>query len=339
MLVGVDATNILPGHGGGEEIYLRNVLKQMAQLERSVSFLVFTSLANHDSFDPMRRFEVASTSAMAAEAARAKIDVLFAPLGNPPVKTPGRTVLYSTGLAALRELDERRKVLQASPLKQAAARCLKASAIAAPSEFIRRELRDLLEAPLDKVVVAPLGVDPVYGEEHPSIVDGPYVLVVGRTTHSRNLARFIEASERVTQDIPHTIVLVGQPGEAERDDWGPRVVRFLALPKAHLAGLYRHCALCVCPSLYEGSGIVPLEAMRAGALLASGRVGGIAEVAGDVPVYFNPESVESMAGAMRRGLTEGKEERERRARVGKKMSLEYTWERCAAQTLAAFRRT
>ncbi|HEO71693.1 MAG TPA: glycosyltransferase, partial [Candidatus Hydrogenedentes bacterium] len=106
----------------------------------------------------------------------------------------------------------------------------------------------------------------------------------------------------------------------------------------HLAALYQHCDLFVCPSLYEGSGVAVLEAMRAGAPVATSRAGGIPEVAGDTPVYFNPESVGSIAAAIRRLVDEGPAERWRRTTFGRRIAAQYTWEQCAWKTVSALRR-
>jgi len=90
---------------------------------------------------------------------------------------------------------------------------------------------------------------------------------------------------------------VGQPAEAEPADWGPRVMRIEYCPASHLAGLYQHCDAFIQPSLYEGSGVTVLEAMRAGAPVVTSRTGGIEEVAGDTPIFFNPESTASIIAA------------------------------------------
>ena len=216
--------------------------------------------------------------------------------------------------------------------------CKQAPAIVVPSRFLQQECLDVLDASLDKVVVAPLGVAGIFEEPQQGIAAKPYVLTVGNTHAFRNIGRLRQALDRLKDEMPHTLVVVGQTCEAEPEDWGPRVVRVDRCPTVHLAGLYQHCDVFICPSLYEGSGVTVLEAMRAGAPVAASRVGGIPEVAGDTPVYLNPESVSAMVAAMRRLLGEGATARQRRSRFGRQLAARYTWEDCAWKTLGAFRR-
>lgn len=338
MLVGVNAVGLKPGWGGGEEVYLRRVLAQIAGVQGSVAFIVFTDDGNHDSFDGYERVRVEEGCYVADAATAAQVDLLFTSLGRAPSKAPVPLVIYVMELWGLSREAGRRRILGTSPVKKLTEICLSASALVVPSKFMRQELMDVLTVPLDRSVVAPLGVDNSFGEPQPCIVDEPFLLVVGNTREVRNIPRLMKAFERISKEAPHNLVVAGQPFEAELDNWGPRVVRIDRLPAAQLAGLYQHCDLFICPSLYEGSGVTVLEAMKAGARVVTGRVGGITEMVGDPPIFFNPESVDSMVGAIRRGLTEDGEDRKRRIRFGPQIAGEYTWEKCAWQTLSAFRR-
>jgi len=109
-------------------------------------------------------------------------------------------------------------------------------------------------------------------------------------------------------------------------------------PAAQLASLYQHCVFFICPTLYTGTGITVLYGMRAGARVLAGRVGAIPEVAGNIPLYFNPESVDSIRRAVRRALDEDPKKREQLSKVAPDRTVECTWERCAWKTLSAFKR-
>jgi len=213
-----------------------------------------------------------------------------------------------------------------------------AAVVVAPSEFIQQELLDLFNVPLNKVVVAPLGADDAFAEPQPCMVEKPYLLLVGTTRPSKNVTRLRQALSRLRGEIPHSLVVVGKAGECEPEEWGAGVVRIERCPTAQLAGLYQHCDLFICASLYEGSGVTILEAMRAGARIVSSRVGGIPELADKVPTYLNHENVDSIVAAIRWALNETRDERDERTRAGQHLAAQYTWEQCALKTLSAFKR-
>jgi alpha-1,3-rhamnosyl/mannosyltransferase len=166
----------------------------------------------------------------------------------------------------------------------------------------------------------------------------PYFLLVCNTYEYKNVKRILDAFEQLNPEFLHSLVIVGRSGDAEPEEWGPRIIRIEQCPAAYLAGLYQHSDVYVQPSLYEGSGVTVVEAMRAGTPVATSRTGGIPEFAGDTPIYFNPESVSSIVGAVRRAMEEDPQQRTNRVKFGKQVASEFTWERCAWKTLSAFKR-
>jgi glycosyltransferase involved in cell wall biosynthesis len=106
---------------------------------------------------------------------------------------------------------------------------------------------------------------------------------------------------------------------------------------AILPALYRAAAVAVYPSLYEGFGLPILEAMASGAPVITSNRSSMAEVAGDAAVLVDPESVEELAGALGRVLSEERLRQELRTR-GLSRSRQFTWERTARETVAVYRR-
>ncbi|HOZ47531.1 MAG TPA: glycosyltransferase family 1 protein [Candidatus Hydrogenedentes bacterium] len=349
MLVGVNTLTIKPGFGGGEEHYLRHVLSSIRVLQPEIRFVVFTDADNHDSFEGWERVGVGGgsidlgrlpglDSQLERAAKRAGVDILFTPLRTALPKSSVPQVLFATDLLFVEPDFMPRRRREGAFIREVKRTCQQAVGVIAPSKFVQRRFLELLDLSLDKVTVAPLGVDPVFGQPFDCIAEQPYVLSVGATHRFRNLPKLLEALQRLKDEIPHTLVVVGQAGDAEPHSWGARVVRVDRCPVAHLAGLYQHCDVFVSASLYEGSGVTVLEAMCSGAAVASSRVGGIPEVAGDIPVYFNPENVGAIAGAIRRLTEENETNHGRRVRFGRQLAAQYTWEQCAWKTISAFRR-
>lgn len=338
MLVGVNIIGFRRTWGACEDLFLGHVLEEMSKLERSTRFILFTDAENHESFPDYQRKCLDDIASLDRACQAEQVDLVFTSVNTDTHKFRVPVVLYAMELWNLGHNGVQNKRRAQAQLKLAKACAAAARASVVPSEFVKNEFHDLLGVPLNKIVVAPLGVDHAFEDPHESIVEPPYLLTVGHTRAFRNIPRLLQAYERISVEFPHTLVVVGQPGEAEEKDWGPRVVRADTLPKAHLAGLYQHCAVCIIPSVYEGSGFTVLEAMKAGAVITAGRIGGIAEVAEDQPIYFNPESVDSIVGAVRRAINLDEDDRQRRIKFGRQLASDFTWERCAWQTLSAFRK-
>jgi len=350
MLVGVNTLTLPPGEGGGEEVYLRNVLEKMRAVQPATRFVLFTDTVNHDSFDGWERVNIGEVSAEDINAFRggatrldsaardAKVDLLFSPLRTAPHKPGVPIVLFTLDLQFIPAADQTSRWRDSARVKAIKRLCDDSVAIVTPSNFVQKELLEKLGVPMNHSVVAPLGVDSAFENAQGCPAQKPYLLAVGNTHVSKNVPRLLEAYNKLKEEFPHALVVVGRPREGEPDDWGPRVIRIDRFPLAGLAGLYQHCDVFVCASLYEGSGVTVLEAMRAGASVVAGRVGGIPEVAGTVPLYLNPESASSIASTLRRALTESASERMQRVKAGRAAAADYTWESCAWKTLAAFKR-
>lgn len=344
MKIAVNTLGLAPGTGG-EEIYIRQVVRRAAELQSTNSFVMLTDPVNHDAFDGFERAPApnapdrASSGRLAVTLAeRAGADAVFTPLLASPGTTRLPVVLYALDLLHWERLPAKRSWFGGSPFKKVTDACMAATAVVVPSEYIKKRLLELLDIPLDKVVVAPLGVDKVFGEPQRCIVEQPYLLTVGSTRTAKNITRLMQAYAKIREEFPHTLVVVGPPGDAELEDWGSHVVRVDRVPVPTLAGLYQHADAFLFPVLYEGSGVTVLEAMKSGIPVVTGRVGAIPDVAGTVPIYCNVEDTGSIVAAVRRCLHERGEERDSRIRYGRQHAERFTWKDCAWKTLSAFKR-
>ena len=115
-------------------------------------------------------------------------------------------------------------------------------------------------------------------------------------------------------------------------------MRFLAyLPDETLAILYRLAALFAFPSLYEGFGLPPLEAMASGTPVVTSNVSALPEVTGGAAFLADPYDVESIGEGMRRVLTEPALADDMR-RHGLVRAREFSWERSVAKTLEVYQK-
>lgn len=338
MRIAVNAVGLDPEGGGDEEHFLRKSLEALRALNTPLELVLLTDERSEAGFDGFERERVKNRKAVAAASSRLEADGLFTSLDGAPEECPVPVILYLLQLYDLRQQGTKKRLFGGSPLKAARDIAQSAGAIVVPSDFMRREVLELLGVPLDRIVVAPLGVDDRLGEPQPCIVQQPYFLFVGSLSERKNMPMLLEAFDRLSDEIPHNLVVVGEPAKDEPAYWGPRIVRIDRVGTRQLAGLYQHSELVVCPSRYEGSGVVVLEALKAGARVAVGRVGGVPEVAGDAPIFFNAESTDSLVAAMRRATQESGSDRERRRRSSEQVSSGWSWERTARQLMSAFRK-
>ncbi len=221
----------------------------------------------------------------------------------------------------------------------------RAASVLVPSHAIAHELMDRYGVAPERVEVTHEGISPLFFGARPLSdvvlgrmgIPGPFVVAVGTLEPRKNLVRLLKAWEAASDSVDGwTLALAGPRG------WGPDLPRFEnVVPLGWvgdetLPGLLAAAELFCYPSLYEGFGLPPLEAMAAGTPTLVGRYGCAEEVLGDATELVEPTDVE----ALREGLValiQDPLKRQRLARAGRGKALAYTWERTAAATMGAYR--
>ncbi len=226
--------------------------------------------------------------------------------------------------------------------------------IIAMSQHTRADLINVLKADPEKVTAIPLAAD-----EHLRPVSDPgrvrellhryelpdrFLLALGTVEPRKNLGRVINAFGRVSPKFPDVaLAIAGAQGwdsaglEASARALGVQArVRFLGrVPEEDLAALYSAATALVYPSLYEGFGLPPLEAMQCGCPVITSKVSSLPEVVGDAAILVEPESIADIADAMVRVLTDQSLRLEMEAK-GLKRAARFSWRRCAEQTLEVY---
>jgi alpha-1,3-rhamnosyl/mannosyltransferase len=174
-------------------------------------------------------------------------------------------------------------------------------------------------------------------------IAGPYFLFVGTREPRKNLVRLVEAFGRAAQGAlrEYTLVLAGQPawGEAAlrqalaRLASGVRVLLLGYVAREDLPALYGAATAFLFPSLVEGFGIPPLEAMASGCPVLTSTAPALPEVVGDAALTVAPTDVEALADGIRRLGEDAALRAHLRAR-GLRRAKEFSWDRTAAETLA-----
>ena len=226
------------------------------------------------------------------------------------------------------------------------------------AESVRKEIIAHFGWPEDKIAAIPLGVDPCY---HPrtdaqlfaqlsewGLRSGGYSLYVGTIEPRKNLIRLITAYEmlpaRLRRQWP--LVLAGSRGwesedihhkmrKAADEGW----LRYLDyVPQSKLPALYAGARLFAFPSLYEGFGLPPLEAMASGVPVITSNTSSLPEVVGNTAITIQPEDTQAINAALQQAL-EDETWREKSVRAGLVRAAELTWEMCAFRTYQIYART
>ncbi|MDP2712909.1 MAG: glycosyltransferase family 1 protein [Solirubrobacteraceae bacterium] len=180
--------------------------------------------------------------------------------------------------------------------------------------------------------------------DEPAPDDGPYLLAVGDLRPKKNLLRLVEAFRALrAEGLPHHLVLAGVDSgpEAERVQAaaGGEPVRLTGyLSDARLDALMRGADALVHPSLYEGFGLVIVEAMARGTPVAAARATALPETGGDAAEYFDPLDVGDIAAAIRRVVGD-RARHAQLAQLGRARAATLSWTVSAALTAAVYEET
>ena len=175
-------------------------------------------------------------------------------------------------------------------------------------------------------------------------IDGPYILAVGDIHPRKNLGRLFEAFSIMSHRDGLKLVLVGKPlwktselfDSIKRSGLEDCVVATGYVDAADLPPLYQAANVFCYPSLYEGFGFPIIEGMASGVPVAASRASSCPDVGGDAVAYFDPTSVEDIAGTLDR-LVSDDELRNRLVLAGWKRVREFSWEKTARQTMDVYR--
>jgi glycosyltransferase involved in cell wall biosynthesis len=218
------------------------------------------------------------------------------------------------------------------------------------SENTRRDLLEMYDIPEAKVSVIHLGYDPLYqsnpGEQEflRTKKNAPYILYVGKRSGYKNFRRLLAAfgcSPWLRNNFrllcfgggpinAEEMIMIKHCGAAGRVDQ-------VSGADDRLAAAYTGAALFVYPSLYEGFGIPPLEAMSLDCPVACSNTSSIPEVVGEAAATFDPSDVNAIRIAME-AILESSTLRAAMVERGRQRAQMFSWQRCAAETVNTYRK-
>lgn len=373
MRIGIDARFFGPvGKGLGR--YTERLIENLERLGVEHEFIVFLRKENFDAYRPaspkFRKvladfpwYSLSEQLRFPPLIRRERIDLMHFPHFNVPVLTPCPFVVTIHDLILLRYPTRRASTLGAAMywLKYAAYRLTIAHAawrarrIVTVSECTKRDIVKSLRVDPKRVEVTYEAADGVeagqmtipgaFRLEDRGIVK-PYFLYVGNAYPHKNLERLLSVFVRLRKEgLPCQLVLVGKldyfyarlKEEAGRLGLladGAAVFYGFA-EESELAELYRQARVYVFPSLLEGFGLPPLEAMRYGTPVAAAGSSCLPEILDDAAVYFDPEDEDDMAKALR-AIFEDEALRATLAERGRRRVERFSWRECAERTYGIY---
>jgi len=226
----------------------------------------------------------------------------------------------------------------------------RANRIIAVSQHTKNDLTKHFKIPENKISVIYNGIDhTVFKPYQVKLLDKPYILYVGSERPRKNLGRLFAAFAKLKPEFPELKLLkigaAGRSKEYRRDtikqiaDSGisQDVIFVDRASETDLAHYYSSAALLAYPSLYEGFGLPPLEAMACGCPVVTSNISGLPEVVGNAGIIIDPYDIDSLAQAMKQVLTDNKK-REEMVAKGLTQARKFSWERAAQETLKVYKK-
>ncbi len=333
MRIGIDARKL---HDFGIGTYIRNLLRHLARLDSQTEFVIFCRPEDRDAlaavgenFRPVPEtsgnYSIAEQVKIPWALKREGVTLFHAPHYVLPPLVRCRSVVTIHDVIHLmfpQYLPNRIAFSYAKwSITQAAQRATRVMTV---SESSKRDILRFVDTEPDKIDVIynayderfamePREEDVVRVRERYQLTD-EFVLYAGNVKPHKNLERLIDAFALVRKrGLDHLkLVLIGDEiskytalRRAVHQHQLHKYVRFLGyLPEETLAVMYRLAGVFVFPSLYEGFGLPPLEAMASGTPVVTSNVSSLPEVAGDAAVLVDPYDPQAIADGIYRVLTD-----------------------------------
>jgi len=240
-----------------------------------------------------------------------------------------------------------------------------ASLIIAISENTAKDVNKILGVPEDRILVTPLGVGAEFFKEaspaemeavrrkYELPLEQKIVLYVGGIDQRKNIEGLIKSFKTLvgmSREKESSSPMLVLAGNIQNDRQYPRLLSLISehaldelvkplgyVPDKELSALYATSAVFFFPSLYEGFGLPPLEAMAAGTPVVSSNTSSMPEVLSGAAALVDPGDYLQAAREMS-SVLENSEHAKNMSKLGQKRAAEYTWERTGVKTLEAYKK-
>ena len=374
MKIAVNVSWMTPGRAGGMEWYVRAVIEELAQIDTKNDYLLITSDLNDDTFEPPSarwsklRYLGGETDPVSYRRMPAPHPAHSPPHLDQMLRAAGVDLLFCPLLYSLPQVHDIPTVVTIPDLQHRGLPELfdsfelgsrnvgfpesinAATAVLGISDHVASEIRREYGVKSNKVVSTPLGLSSEFTTDADLVrqyknsalaeysIEGRYLFFPGNAWPHKNHAGLIAAFEKVLETTPDVnLVLTGSDAVAALVP--PRLsssIQHLGyVSREELIGLTSGAEALVFPSLFEGFGLPLLEAMAVQTPILCSDLPTLREVGGDIPSYFDPESLSSIAGSISDFLA-SPEEAERQLATMPAQLKKFSYRNTAIRTLEVF---
>lgn len=370
MRIGIDTRSLEEEKGTGVARYLRNLLKNFAEIAPENVYLLYfkTRLVQEDFLEqdcfckklvkmPLtpKKKVIWEQVFLPGELALNKVDLLFSPSYLTPFFTPAKSVvtIHDVTYEVNPDWFHPKERLKMRTLTKLAA--LKASKIIAVSEATKQDIIHYYQVDPAKIRVIYEASEPEFQpiKDEGKILEikrkygfqDKLIFYVGSIFTRRNIPQLLEGFRKVANKLQKVqLLIIGEDrayppqninklsNELGLDD---KVIWYEYIPEEDLVLLYNAAELFIYPSSYEGFGLPVLEAMACGTPVITSNRSSLPEVVGDAGLTINPTNIDEIAGAIVRVLTNG-ELREHLSARSLERAQSFSWRQAAGETLRLF---
>jgi glycosyltransferase involved in cell wall biosynthesis len=357
----------LEQHHGGVLVYTHNLLREMLALETPHEFvLIYRNpdlIGTYGDGDQVQEIAVQAPSAVAWDQLvvpwlerKERFDVIFNPKFTVPFLSKAKKVFVIHGSEWFVIPEAYLWYDRWYTHTLTSLYCRNADTIITVSNVVKKDIVKFTGVNLEKVVPVHNGFDPnsFHVIQDPHLLEAVrqayqlperFILWSGQIYPPKNLGRLLEALAKVKDEIPHKLVIAGEERWRAKEDL-ELIERLGIKARIHFTGWISHddlpafynlTDLFVLPSLYEGFGIPLLEAMACGCPVLTSTTGSPPEVVEDAGYLVDPIKVDDIAAGICRVLSNS-ELRSTMVAKGLERVKEFSWEKCARETLGVLER-
>jgi glycosyltransferase involved in cell wall biosynthesis len=362
--IGIDA-RALGGGGGGDETYIRNVIRGLGAVDPQGDYTLFLrpglprvpirgTESMHRVEVPPSQLQVRILVSLPLAVSRERLDVLHVQYLAPPL-CPAPVVVSVHDIAP--EIYPRFFTPTAvAQLRVSMPLMVRRAAVLTLSEYSKKTIVRRYRVSPEKVVVAPCAADPMFRPLHDEArlvevrerygTGERFILCVGNLQPRKNLKTLIAAYVRLRRAdaVRHRLVLVGRKAwlhdetfaAARASGYDEDLIFTGYVPDDDLVALFNAAEIFVYPSIFEGFGLPPLEAMACGTPVVTTNTSAIPETVGGAAIMVDPLDVEAMATAIAR-VVDDANLRQRLSAEGLQRAAAFSWEATARTILGVYR--
>lgn len=352
MKIGIDVQTTL-GQKSGFGFYVKNLVDHLEKIDSQNDYVLIAPTTEKD-FSTPQRF-IWDQFSFPHQANKEKVDILHQPCFSAPIFYQGKVILTIHDLISHYFPQNMPSGSRLYFSKWMPLTYNRAQKIIAISENTKRDIIKLLKIPAEKIVV----IHSAVGEEFKPITDAKrieevrtkyktgekFILDVGTLEPRKNLSFLVRAYHLALKQgkINHNLVLTGKKGWyfeslfklVEELKLQNRVIFTGYVPDADLPALYNAADLFCFPSLYEGFGFPPLEALSCGTPVIAANNSSIPEVVGDAGVLLPIDNEQVWAENITKLLSDEKL-RANYSRLGLEQAKKFFWAKTAQETIKVY---